>query len=519
MKGGGGAAETLVMHDQFNNAMRPLTPTGPTGPNSMPNRGRMSLAALFAVLVVAASHSLATGQVMNAGYEADYEASGFVAPAGMPSPDAYYSQVEQASFFGPSGPIASRAYGCDGGCGDSSCDGGCGSCGCEDGSCGMGGGCGGCGAEGCPSCGGLTNLRYACLFCRGGGCSVCQSIGRGYLLGALASLLPYRDAGICAQRWYDVSGDVMFLGHTRGTGGQVLTTQGISGTPVLRASDADNDDLEAGARISASFIFGAGGSIEGTYMGGQEWEGSASANSATPTLFSFLSEFGTAPGGNVLVAGFDDSDRSLRQSVSTYSTFHSAEFNYRRRTVEQYCRFQGSWLVGLRYLRFDDDFRYATAGAFDNAGNASQRFLNFSNGVDNKMFGPQAGFDLWWNVIAGVNLGFGAKGAWLDNNIDRHSSLFANSIGPGGTPGQTRIEDGRNKSTVMGEFDATMLYRISHSWTLKGQYYVLAVEDMAYGFDVSPALNVFSQGATPVSRINTDSFTLQGFGFGAEYIW
>lgn len=519
MMGGGGAAETLVMHDQLNNTMRPLTPTGSAGPNSMPYFGRMTRSALWAVVAVIAGYSLANGQVMNAGYEADYEASGFVAPAGMPSPEAYYSQVEQASFFGPGGPIASRGFGCNGGCDGSGCDSGCSSCGCGDGSCGMGGGCGGCGMEGCQSCGGLTNLRYACLFCRGGGCSVCQSIGRGYLLGALRALLPYGDAGICAQRWYDVSADVMFLGRTQGSTGQVLTTQGISGTPVLRASDANNDDMEAGARISASFIFGAGGSIEGTYMGGQEWEGDARVDSATPTLFSFLSEFGTAPGGNVLVAGFDDSDRSIRQSVSSYSTFHSAEFNYRRRTVEQYCRFQGSWLVGLRYLRFDDDFGYSAAGALDNAGNGTQRFLNFSNGVDNKMFGPQAGFDLWWNVIPGVNLGFGAKGAWLDNNIDRHSSVFANSLGPGGTPGQLRIEDGRNKSTVMGEFDATLLYRISHSWTLKSQYYVMAIEDVAYGFDVSPAVNLFSQGATPVNPIETDSLTLQGVAFGAEYIW
>lgn len=353
-----------------------------------------------------------------------------------------------------------------------------------------------------------------CLFCRGGGCSVCQSIGRSNVLGCLRSLLPYKDAGLCAQRWYDFSADTMFLSRSSGGSGRVLATQGISGTPVLRADDADDDDKEVGARLSAAFVFGAGGNIEATYLGGQEWGDSATATSATPTLFSFLSNFGVAPPG-----GFDDSDRSFTQSVSTYSTFHSAEFNYRRRTVEQFCRFQGSWLVGLRYLRFDDDFRYSTAGQLNNAGIGSLRFLDFSNGVDNKMFGAQAGFDVWWNVIAGVNLGIGVKTAWLDNNIDRHSSVFANSTGPGATPGTLTIEDGINKSTVMGELEATLLYRISHSWTLKSQYYVLGVDDIAYGFDLSPAQNLFSAGAVAVNPIATDQLTIQGVAFGAEYIW
>jgi len=487
--------------------------------------GSVTHAALLAILSLVATQTVispqvAQAQVATAGYEADYQASGFVTPAGMPSPEAYFSSVEQASFFGNGGSIASRIQSCDGGCGNAGCNGGCQGgcdmgCGCPE--CGIGGsgGCGGCGMEGCQSCGGLTNLRYGCLFCRGTGCSVCQSIGRGYLLAGLQALLPYRDAGICAQRWYDVSVDVMGLSRSRGTSGQVLTTQGIAGPAVLRASDADVDGLEVGARISAAFIFGAGGNIEGTYFGGQEWEGSATATSATPTLYSFLSEFGTAPNG-----GFDDSDRSLSQTVTSFSTFHSAEFNYRRRTVEQYCRFQGSWLVGLRYLRFDDDFGYSTIGTVNNTNNANTlRFLNVNNGVDNKMFGVQGGFDLWWNVIAGVNLGIGVKGAWLDNNIDRHSTVFANSSGPNATPRQLGIEDGARTSTVMGEFEATMLYRISHSWTIKSQYFVLGVDDVAYGFDLSPAQNLFSAGAIAVNPIRTDSLTIQGVSLGAEYVW
>ena len=487
--------------------------------------------AFLAILALASLQSSVNAQVQNAGFEADYEASGFVAPAGMPSPEEYYSAVEQASFFGGNGPLASQMQGCEGGCGAMGCNGGCDMSGGYYGE----SGCGGCGAEGCQSCGGLNNYRFMCLFCRGEGCSVCQSIGRVNVLACLRSLLPYSEAGLCAQRWYDVSADAMFLGRNSGGLNQVLTTRGRfdqNPVAVLRASDAEDDDLEAGVRLSAAFIFGAGGNVELTYLGGQEWEDTAIARTNTTTtivtgmgvnqitsvdgdLFSVLSGFGANP-----LNGQDDTDRSLSQSVRTYSTFHSAEVNYRRRTVEQFCRFQGSWLVGLRYLRFDDDFGYFIRGADDNtaAGNLP-RFFDYNNGVDNKMFGAQGGFDVWWNVIAGVNLGLGVKGAWLDNNIDRHSSVNSNSIGPGATPGTLIIEDGINKSTFMTELEATLLYRISHSWTLKSQYYFLTVEDVAFGADLSPAQNVYSQGTIPISPIATDSLNIQGVALGAEYIW
>ena len=164
------------MQDQIISTTRPQLPAGPVWPTFRGKIGLMTRAAAIATILIVSTqtftHAQVTqgqvtqGQVATAGYEADYEASGFVTPAGMPSPEAYFSQVEQASFFGNGGSIASRMQSCDGNCGNAGCQGGCemGS-GCPE--CGMSGsgGCGGCGMEGCQSCGGLTNLRYGCLFC------------------------------------------------------------------------------------------------------------------------------------------------------------------------------------------------------------------------------------------------------------------------------------------------------------------------------------------------------------------
>ncbi|WP_442510721.1 hypothetical protein SH528x_002363 [Novipirellula sp. SH528] len=493
----------------------------------------------------------------------DYAGSGYVTPAGMVPPTMYngtvmplgmQSGVMPVGFNGPacdsggcdspygdgglyggmigSGCDGSCGGGCDGGCGygEDECDAGIfGGCGCgrcrmlgRGGLLGRVGGnataCGGCAREGCPACGGRTNLRFLCMFCRGDGCEACQFVGRGYLLGAMGSLLPYRDAGRCAQRWYDLSVEGLFLSHNDGNGNGVLTTQGVSGTPVLRLGDAESDDLEAGVRLSAAMIFGAGGNMEFTYMGGQEWDGRATVNDPNAQLFSVISDFGVTPAG-----GFDDTDQSLSQSIGTQSSFDSFELNYRRRTMGPYCRFQGSWLVGLRHIRYDDQLIYSTVGLDNNGTGNDRRFFTSSDRNKNRLFGPQAGFDLWYNVMPGINLGLGAKGAWMQNDVKRNSFLAFNSEAAGATPGSVKFEDGNQESTVMGEFEATLLYRLSHSWTLRSAYYLIGVDDVHFGTVDAQNIRNFSDslpGTAPgANRNQTDQLVIQGFSIGAEYIW
>ncbi len=431
------------------------------------------------------------------------------------------------------------SHGCDS-CGDGGCDGECeeecdggifGCCGCSRcrmlgrggflGRFGNRAACGGCAQQGCPYCGGLTNLRHMCLFCRGGGCEACQFLGRGYLLGALRYLLPYRDAGRCAQRWYDLSLEGVGLTHNNVRSGNVLTTRGTGAgaVPVLFQDDADAS-FEAGMRASVAMILGVGGNLEFTYMGTEGWDNNQTVTDPNANLFSFISDFGVFPGAG----GFDDTDRSLSQSVSTESKFQSFELNYRRRTVGPYCRFQGSWLVGLRHLRFEDRFDYTTVGTVNNTGGANLlRFFSSSDRAKNRLFGPQAGFDVWYNMIPGVNLGFGAKGAWMQNDINRLTSITANSIAAGATPGTVRFDDGFKDTTVMGELEATMLYRLSHSWTVKTSYYMIAAQDIAFGtIEKQPILDFVDGNAnTQAIQYKTlfDDLIVHGFGIGAEYIW
>ncbi|MEO9594092.1 BBP7 family outer membrane beta-barrel protein [Rhodopirellula bahusiensis] len=451
------------------------------------------------------------------------------APAGYPQPGYAPNGVMPVGYQGGGFLGGGYAAGCDMmncGCGDS---------GCTSGECGsnfqgllpavMGDCCGSCGGGGCGACGGM------------GSCLTNGSLGQGGLLGSLnecgpgstdfgilaahiggglaalsEAMRPYSEAGKSAQRWYDVSVEGLFLTQELDgfADGRVLTNDGTTGTPnvadnpVLTQDDLGDDDLEAGARISFALIFGAGSNVEFTYMGGQEWEGSASATSATSSLTSIYSGYGTTPGGGYAnLADF--------QQISSRSEFDSYEINYRRRTVGPYGRFQGSWLLGLRHVVFDNAF------AFNGSGTPASTIADFQQSfdIDNRFFGPQAGVDLWWNAHPGIQLGAEVKGAWVQNDFDQTARI-------GTTPGglETRESNGQDGTFIL-DFQATGIYRFSHSLSLRGSYHLLTIEDvMAAPLDNS-FIDDFQNNGAGVSAptASETSLTLNGFAAGLEYMW
>ncbi|MEM0924775.1 MAG: BBP7 family outer membrane beta-barrel protein [Planctomycetota bacterium] len=513
-------AETFAMQRMIRNFVNPLTIMTLKKPHGGP--GQYAAAWISGLAITAALLTSASSQAQSlslANY--DFDASGYVAPAGMPPA----GMMPPGAMAGaPVMPVGFFGSGCDtGGCDtlsmmggmDPSCCGTCGTCG--DGGILGGGGLLGklrCGQGGCYGCGDS---------CSGYGASL-GYIGEN-LSHALGILMPYEEAGICNQRWYDASLEALVLDRNIGGGvPDIITTTGIAGTPALTLDDVGADDLEVGVRASIAFIFGVGGNIEATYMGSNEWSGTASAQSTsgsltnttiTPNLYSFVSEFGTNP-----LNGFDDTDRSNFQGLVASSEFHSAEINYRRRTMFPYCHFQSSWLVGLRYLRYDDSLLYFATGANDNTAAATDpRFFQSDTSTQNSLFGPQAGFDFWWNACPGVSIGVGSKVAWMQNDVERRTSISANSAGINATPGQGLVEDSDQETTVMGDFELKGVYRFSHSLSLRGSYYILAVEDVQFGgLSGSSIQSIISQG-NAVRPFEYDDLVLQGFTIGAEYMW
>ncbi|MDM4014241.1 BBP7 family outer membrane beta-barrel protein [Roseiconus lacunae] len=465
------------------------------------------LGTAFAAVVAFASILIAGGVQANAQgislANYDLQGSGYVVPAGMPA----------MGIPGGPGGVTPVGY-CDSGCDTMSMMPAmdrmvCGSC----------GGGGGCDCNGILGGGGLLGKMRsgggpACLFCRGAGCTACRETPFGYagsvLAGAASLLSPYSEASLCNQRWYDVSLEGMFLSREIDGGVPgVIATDGVNGTPALTLDDVGEDDLEGGVRASVAFLWGPGGNIEGVYMGGNEWSGTASATSGTDSLYSFISDYGVTPNN-----GYDDTDRSSVQSLVSRSAFHSAELNYRRRAMFPYCRFQSSWLFGLRYVRYDDSLLYSTSVNGD-----PTRFFESDTSSKNHLFGPQVGFDFWWNVCSGISVGVGSKTAWVQNDIDRRTYVRSNSLGIGATPGSATVSDFDQDTTFMADFELKMIYRLTYSLAVRSSYYVLAVDDIVYGgLDQAAITNIFN--TTNVDRSFVyDDLVLQGFTVGAEYTW
>jgi len=197
--------------------------------------------------------------------------------------------------------------------------------------------------------------------------------------------------------------------------------------------------------------------------------------------------------------------------VTASSSFHSGEVNYRRRTVGPYCRFQGSWLAGLRYLRVDDGFSFAA-----NADPIiTPNFLILETATKNDLFGPQIGGDLWWNAYPGINLGIEVKGSWMNNDVRRFSSARSQILNPARTAASNTSE-----STVMGEMTLALVYRFSHSWSLRTSYYLMGVDEIAGGLESASANTLLQTPQVPDENVFTfDTLTVQGVTFGAEYIW
>lgn len=441
-----------------------------------------------------------------------------------------------------------------GGCQDGYCDSGCGDLGCTDGSCdrglfgrglGQGGGMMGGGPfgggplgsgmmDGCgpfgggmmgggPTCEDFAQMGGQDLACRHCGYRGCLRCGWGVgllagnkLRGLVGSLRPYGEGGLASQRWYDIAVEGTAFRRDKGAGLTNFSSQGPGTNNIVLGSNAvDLDQWRAGLGVSAALQTGVGSSLEAVYFGLNDWERNSTVFSTpanSPTLFSFLSNFGTSPLG-----GFDDPDRSFQHSLNYQSAFHNGEVNFRRRWVGAYQWFQGSWLAGIRYFDLDESLRFSARGENNDTFQSNGlRFFDYTTQVRNQLVGFQVGGDLWVNIIPGIRSGVELKTGVFGNHAEQGTTINANSI----NNMQETISDGR--TAFLAQLSATTVYRLSYSWALRGSYQWLYVDNVALAPDninPTPPAIILPNSARNVS-INTDGEIMyNGFTIGAEYLW
>lgn len=380
-------------------------------------------------------------------------------------------------------------------------------------------------------------------------------INGGVLRRIMGPFAPYAD-GQGSQRWFDVYAGTLAFTRKSGFGGigstqqvfetgQYLTTDVISstgaataavppinantpgtvaqpGTPQLRVSDLDMDKLRYGLELIGNIQTGPGANVEVRYFGLNKWTDTASVRRTQFDLMSVFSQWGTDPAG-----GYDDTDRSGIHTISYTSKFDNAEVSYRRRWVGANPAFQGSWLGGIRYFELDEVFAFSAVGSRNNTFNFDQlRFFNMDTRTRNHLVGAQIGGDLWVNLIPGVSLGTELKGGVYNNNANVDTVVVSNSI-------QRAFEKlEKDRAAFLVEYNAQAIYRLTYSWTVKGGYNLLYVDNVALGPDnfnprltgaippggANPQITGFTANRDPYLNV-TREVLYHGFSFGAEFMW
>jgi hypothetical protein len=337
---------------------------------------------------------------------------------------------------------------------------------------------------------------------------------RNGLLGDILGIVaPYPDGGCAAPRWYDV--EVGVVTFKRDNAGQNIpfASNGIGGPVILSSDDLDFDEATS-FRISAMVQWGPGSNFEFVYYGLFGWTESAQVQGAG-TIYSPYSDFGQVP-----LNGFVETDAADLASIRYFSTFDNYEINFRQRWQSPNCRYQGSWLWGVRYFQLDEDFNYRTE--VDTGGPVgADTFTRTNVNVNNAMTGLQIGGDVWICLIPGLKIGGEAKFACLGNHSNVDSLIRITGTNP-----PVEFRDGMTVGDVafLGDLAGYVTYRINYHWTFKGGYQLLYLDGAtlaAENFNPQPPA-VFNPGPVavrqPVARENGDVFW-HGWTVSLEYLW
>lgn len=327
--------------------------------------------------------------------------------------------------------------------------------------------------------------------------------------GLLRHLLPFDDGGCCAPHYFDIS--VEYVNYRREDIGRRVDL--VSDTPlgpiVLSTDDLDFDSA-SGFRATATHQVGPGSNIEFTYLGQNNFSSSASVSSATDSLFSAFSDFGLFPSPG---QGFTETDQASFASIAYSSQIHSYELNYRQRYQCYGCKVQGSWLTGVRFFELDEDFQFGTVSTL----NSAQAL--YEVGTYNGMVGGQGGGDIWFCVIPGLSVGAEGKLGLLMNTASQSTTITGTTLLE---PVVEEVSD--TDFSLLAEANFMMLWRVTQSWTFRGGYSFLYVDQVALApenFNSTPPFLVpafTNPPRTPTLTTDGDLF-LHGFTAGFEYMW
>jgi len=287
---------------------------------------------------------------------------------------------------------------------------------------------------------------------------------------------------ITTQRYGDhyLQANVDFIDFRR-TNMNAGTKHWVASQPHGRRTGAVRASLRANPFYSCDFEF--------AYLGGLNW--SRNLNTSNTGLWWGNSAY-TPPGNGT---GGDP---------RTYFNSHlnSYEFNTRWRWVETARPWTGAWILGVRYV----DFEEAASGYVSDISPTTATFEQYLT-TSNDLVGFQLGGELFWSVAPTVMIGGDIKAGMYGNYAQRKYREIP-TIHTGLDPfARSSIKHG----AFVGEANLMVNTALPHGWYIRGGYTCLYLSSVALVADA--LLPPGPAGLVPT----TGSLLVHGFYGGLEW--
>lgn len=254
----------------------------------------------------------------------------------------------------------------------------------------------------------------------------------------------------------------------------------------------DAFDYDMGIRITGQRVFGAEG-LSISYAGIQEWNDSFNTPLSPGGGLNFTPVAGTGLGATAL-APFKD---AVFQQQYHNGNYHTLELN----------KVTWGWdvlniFLGVRYTHYEEEFDFFSARA-----DGQQGLLALD--LENHIFGPQVGGELFYDIGGRVSTGVKGKLGLMATALERETRLISN-----GTSIINNTDSDVNFN-FMAEFGGFVRWQVLPRGYIRGGY-ELWYNSSVFGADANiPGSITSNYGTTSVD----DDLLIHGATIGFEFNW
>lgn len=277
-----------------------------------------------------------------------------------------------------------------------------------------------------------------------------------------------------SPRWYAL-GEFQTLMHDNLRSFDMATVE-PAGPSVLNTGIADGD-MRSGFRVLLGRTLGSWYRVEASYYGAFDWSEAAAlrnddtnALGGTGRLFSPLSGFGDPPTSGL------DYNRSV--VIRLTSELDNVELNLRRRMGVPPGPFEASFLVGLRYMRIEEQFSFVSESTEPPPGGTLNDVLTRTG---NDMMGVQVGLTCQWLLLPRSWIDWDIKGAVFSNSMDVTTDYVrVDELGQA-----TQLLGRDEKTSTSGALDVSLMLncQITRAVTFRVGYYAVWLGGVSMGPD------------------------------------